>query len=186
MKKSPAIFDIWKQLKFEIQRGLVMPYIKTLSDPNYNYKIDFDVFLPSIGKNLQRPFCWTLEQKQELILSILKGLKLAPIAVLVTEFKDGTVIYRVIDGKQRLSTILSFYNNEFPVILNGEEYYYNECHETVQGQIKLLNLISDRSYDYEGEEMSDEDKIAWFEQINFAGTPQDKNHILNLKNSLIV
>ena len=32
--------------------------------------IDWDVYLPTKGKNLQRGFVWTLEQKRELILSV--------------------------------------------------------------------------------------------------------------------
>ncbi len=34
-------------------------------------KIDFDVYLPTIGKNLQRELVWTLDQKREIIWSIL-------------------------------------------------------------------------------------------------------------------
>ena len=33
--------------------------------------IDFDVYLPTKGKNLQRDFVWTLLQKREIIWSIL-------------------------------------------------------------------------------------------------------------------
>ena len=33
--------------------------------------IDFDVFLPSRGMNLQRGYVWSIEQKRELIWSIL-------------------------------------------------------------------------------------------------------------------
>jgi len=33
--------------------------------------IDWDVYLPSKGKNLQRNFVWAIEQKRELIWSIL-------------------------------------------------------------------------------------------------------------------
>jgi len=70
-----------------------------------NYNLDFDVFLPSIGKNLQRELCWTLLQKQELILSILKGIQIPKMAFVFINHK----IIQVVDGKQRLSALIDFF-----------------------------------------------------------------------------
>jgi len=45
------------------------------SSVRYFFKndIDWDVFLPTKGMNLQRGFVWTLEQKRELIYSVFMG-----------------------------------------------------------------------------------------------------------------
>ena len=72
--------------------------------------IDFDVYLPSIGKNLQRELCWTLEQKRELINSILIGRHIPHFAIIsiIDPNDQKEEIFQVIDGKQRLSSMISF------------------------------------------------------------------------------
>lgn len=57
-----------------------------------------------IWPDYQRYFRWNIQQKSEFIESMLLGLPLPPIFVAVDE--DGT--WNVIDGLQRLSTILQF------------------------------------------------------------------------------
>jgi hypothetical protein len=42
-------------------------------------------------------------------------------------------------------------------------------------------VTADVAYEYHDALISDEWKIAWFEMINFAGTPQDIEHLNNLK-----
>ena len=62
-------------------------------------------------KNFQRGFVWTLKQKQNLIDSILKGYP-TPGIFLVFQ-KDETFL--VLDGQQRLTTIMQFREGEFSV-----------------------------------------------------------------------
>ena len=49
----------------------VFVHAKDMLDDSW-YDIDWDVYLPSYGFNLQRPFVWTVEQNRELIMSILR------------------------------------------------------------------------------------------------------------------
>ena len=71
--------DVRKKMPFHINYGLSAFTMRDLLERNH-YDLDFDVFLPSKGKNLQRPFCWTLDQKQELIMSLLKGVSISTMA----------------------------------------------------------------------------------------------------------
>ena len=66
--KQFEISKIKPKLSFKTQDS-TLPYISKIID--YGYDIDFDIFLETKGHNLQRPLCWTLNQKQELIFSIL-------------------------------------------------------------------------------------------------------------------
>ena len=75
MNEKLKLSDVRIKLPFTINRGLSVFRIKDVFDDN-NYNLDFDVFLPSIGKNLQRELCWTLHQKQELIMSVLKEIQI--------------------------------------------------------------------------------------------------------------
>jgi uncharacterized protein with ParB-like and HNH nuclease domain len=73
--------------------------------------MDYDVYLPSIDMNLQRGYVWTLLQKQALIISMLKGIKMPHMVFVQKE----NYILEVIDGKQRLSTMVDFCKNEFQI-----------------------------------------------------------------------
>ena len=82
MKPLLTIKDVRPQLPFQINYGMADLSIKHILDPNWNITIDWDVYLPTKQMNLQRPLVWTLEQKQELIYSIFKGIQLPPISLI--------------------------------------------------------------------------------------------------------
>lgn len=181
--KKLLIEDIKQPLNFKIQKGGALDYICKLAD-NSKYNFDYDIYLPTIGKNLQRDFCWTLEQKQELIISLVKEINIPNIAVILYEAEDKTLTYKIIDGKQRLSTIISFFRGEFPITFDDKEYYFNDLEEKFQKYISLYRLNVDMSYEYWDDMISDDDKIRWFGMINFAGTPQDAEYLTELKNKI--
>ena len=55
--------------------------------------IDWNVYLPTKGKNLQRDFVWTLEQKRELINSMLIGRHIPHCAIVnIVEPKDNKTL----------------------------------------------------------------------------------------------
>jgi hypothetical protein len=181
--------DIRRKLSFKIHETSMVHGVSDFE--RYGYTIDYDVFLKSKGKNLQREFCWTIEQKAELIISMLKGIKIANISVIQQSFehkgRQRDTVLQIIDGKQRLSTIIGYTKNEFPIIFKGSEYFYTDLEEDAQYEINhrlpLVNLVYEWFYE-DGKDnviISDNEKIAWFEMINFAGTPQDIEHLNNLK-----
>jgi len=142
-----------------------------------NCKIDYNVYLPTKGKYLQRDFCWSLEQKRELIWSILMKRFIQRLAMINT--KNG--IYQIIDGKQRLSTMIDFYNNKFTLLIDDSELFFNQLpsdYQNVIGHYMFAYYIVNEDFDYQ---YSDEDKINWFKFINFAGTPQDTEHFKSLE-----
>lgn len=148
-----------------------------------NANIDFDVFLPSKGFNLQRDFVWTIEQKRELIWSILIKRNIPSLALIniITEDSGSDGIFQVIDGKQRLSAMFDFYNNKFTLLIDGKEYYYKDLPTDYQraiGGYAFSYYLVNEEYN---NKITDEQKIQWFMYINFAGTPQDKEHFEKLK-----
>lgn len=62
-----------------------------------------------VNRRYQRKLVWTLEEKRNLIDSILNSYPIP--LILLAETKDGK--YEVIDGMQRLNAIFSFIDNEF-------------------------------------------------------------------------
>ena len=185
MKSPLKIEDVRPSLPFEIRPNSGgLPDIRLLTSEKYGYKLDFDVFLESKGKNLQRPFCWTIEQKRELIISLLKGIDVKGFAVIkyTDERKSPREeVFQIIDGKQRLSTIMDFVYGKFDIIVNGESYFFKDLDNMAQYEIYKFHPVTSIVYEYWDTKISDDDKIKWFEMINFAGTAQDIEHLNNLK-----
>jgi hypothetical protein len=118
--KTLDVSKLTPKIPFHINSGMGICTIRDIVDGSR--KIDMDVYLPTYGKNLQRDLVWTLEQKQAFIIRILRGKIIPDISVI--DYRDKEKPLEIIDGKQRISTIISFYNNEFPIVVEGEEYYY--------------------------------------------------------------
>jgi uncharacterized protein with ParB-like and HNH nuclease domain len=145
-------------------------------------KIDYDVYLPTKNKNLQRDYVWTVEQKRELIWSVLMNRHIPRMAMLnvVSEKENTKGTYQVIDGKQRLSAMIDFYKGKYDLIIDEQSYYFKDLPEDYQ------RVVSGFMFPYYvvnedfGNSFSDEDKISWFRYINFAGTPQDAEHLRGL------
>lgn len=147
----------------------------------YSHDWDFDIFLPKYGFNLQRPYVWTLLQQQELIWSMILGRSIPPVIVILHEHRK----FEVIDGKQCILTIKRFLNNEFPIIVDGEEVFYKDLGNDVQYQIQARNsLVGEIYYSYDDEKITDDQKITLFNFYNFAGTPQEEAHREKLLNVL--
>ena len=98
----------------------------------------------------------------------------------VSEKEDTKGTYQVIDGKQRLSAMIGFYKGEFGLIIDTINYFYKDLPEDYQRVIAGFMFpyyIVNEDY---GNKFTDEDKINWFRYINFAGTPQDAEHLRGL------
>lgn len=150
-----------------------------------NVNIDFDVYLPSKQMNLQRDFVWNIHQKRELIWSILMNRNIPRMAMMnvISDENDSEGVYQIIDGKQRLSTMINFYKNEFTLLIDDIEYFFHELPIDYQNVIKGYHFAYYIANEIDPNEFSDNDKINWFMYINFAGTPQDKSHFDKLKES---
>ncbi len=150
-------------------------------------KLDMDVYLPSIGINLQRYLVWTLQQKQELIMSVFYDRYIPPVRVMSLIEGNGINVddtLQVIDGKQRLTAFLEFLDNKFPVEIEGSEYLLSELPKDYQFTFNNYVVKCQMAYEQFDREITDQDKIDWFEIINFSGTPQDKAHMVKLKTNV--
>ena len=147
-----------------------------------DYKYDFDVYLPTYGINLQRPYVWEHCQQNEFILSILLEKPIDPVIIVQhindVNRRDVNTVNYVIDGKQRLMTIQKFVHNEFPIIVNHKEYYWRDFDEEAQMFFKsrVNYLTGTVYYSYEDTPVTDDMKIILFNFYNFAGTPQTEEH----------
>lgn len=118
-----------------------------------------------VNRRYQRKLVWSLEEKQLFIDSIINKYPTPSIILSTYEGKDKfgntKIFYEIIDGLQRLNAIVSFVNNEFGVIYEGKEYYYDMQYTptalTKKNNGELLQqpsiLSSDTCQDFAGFEM---------------------------------
>lgn len=156
-------------------------------NPKYGYEIDFDIKL-SNGKNLQRGYVWSNEQKEAFIFSLLKEIHIPPFYVIQykEEAGDKNAIFKIVDGKQRLSTIKDFMENKFSIFSSElqQSFYYKELDSETQRKVWNANLVFHIHYEYADDKLTDKQLVNWFDHINFSGTIQDINHIEDLKQSI--
>ena len=125
------------------------------------------------GINLQRGLVWTDHQKHELIESVVRGKWIPPI----TGWVNGDQ-FLVIDGKQRLSTLIEFMDDGF--LWRG--VLYTELPEEIQRVIWDFNLVVARVTQVSF--LTDSEFLEIFESVNFRGTPQDAQHLETLKSHI--
>lgn len=132
----------------------------------------------------QRTLVWTLKQKQDYITNLFNGMaEIRPTILLY--FEDNTDIYEVLDGKQRLTTLFQFINNEFAIIVDGEEVYFNDLIDTDKKFILNHNVYWTRIMPFKVlEPIALEDKLTLFLEKNYLGTRMSDEQINKVLNML--
>ncbi|MGI6225689.1 MAG: GmrSD restriction endonuclease domain-containing protein [Peptococcales bacterium] len=118
---------------------------------------------------IQRMQVWKEEHKSLFIHSILYGFPVPPIFVQVTDNEDGDKTLWVLDGKQRITTLLAYFRNEFALgkdtpSVDGVEIAgktFTELPEEFQDTIKDANILV-----YRFDNLSDEDRDEMFYRLN--------------------
>lgn len=193
VKNSNSIYRIPSYV--HVNKGILFDYrlFETLTHTgkraNNDFNYDFDVYLPKYDINLQRPYVWEHSQQNEFIKSILIDKQLEPVVIVqhIDDYKDrNNSISYIIDGKQRLMTIIKFANNEFPVNINGQDYYWKDFSENLQHYFasRVNYMTATVYYSYPDALVDDDMKIILFNYYNFSGTPQTEEHKNKLQSLL--
>ena len=194
--KNPFNFLELKKLAFTLNSIL---FEIQENDKEDRYKIDgvgiknwnWNPYVYKDGKKYyyQRDLVWELKDKQSLINSIYNNIPCGSVVVRKRSFEtlkqmknDGETelfFFDLIDGKQRLSTIIEFMENKFP---DSYGNYFKDLSQQARNMFKSNQLIS---YAETNEDISDEETLQHFLRINVSGVPQSEEH-LNFVKSLIV
>lgn len=154
-------------------------------------ELDWNPFVEVDGKlvEYQRDLCWTPGQKQSLIESIYLGIDLGKIIFRVRSYawvekmtKAGHFVgfNDVVDGKQRLSTLLEFCQDGFT---DSEGRVFSEF--SAQARHKFLDY-SNISFGQLPEDATDQDTLNTFMMLNHAGQPMSQEHLDFVKSIKIV
>jgi len=166
--------DIYKKIPHRINEWM-WNFLSISFEDILDWEFDFDIFLPTYGKNLQRPLVWTQEQKSEFLISCLKWITSWMTPFCLIEDRDNWKKAEVIDWKQRLSTLIWFLKWEIFIDINGNKYFWNDLSKECKYRISWHWIKSNIWFAYDW--WTDDDKLNWFKQVNFAGTPQDKDYM---------
>tara|TARA_R110001592_G_scaffold209888_5_gene461136 strand:+ start:6687 stop:7205 length:519 start_codon:yes stop_codon:yes gene_type:complete len=129
----------------------------------------------------QREYVWQAAQQQALLKSIFDSQPIDSVAVSINE-KEVAKYCEIVDGKQRLTTLIKFRAGEFPYILeDGTEIFHADMDAPDQIQFKHTRLTSNELHPHNGEPISEAAKIEYFLQKNFGGVPQSEEHRLKVE-----
>ena len=126
----------------------------------------------------QRNLVWSLEQKRKFIENLfLEKAVITPTIILNWENLDDNV-YEILDGKQRLITCFSFINDRFSIFdnvffsdLSAEDKRFILRHDIRYTRIEKLN----------NKNLTDNEKIELFLEINELGTKVSQEHLDKVK-----
>ncbi|MCX8795765.1 DUF262 domain-containing protein [Vibrio parahaemolyticus] len=137
-----------------------------------------------LDADYQREYVWTRDQQQCLLESIFHRIPLGGISVVVDP-KSSDKYLEVVDGKQRLTTILKFVDNEFPYIDEyGNFLYYRDLDVVDQRTFTNVILPSNELREDGVRKPSRLQILKFFYRVNFGGTPQAESHRRKVANMI--
>lgn len=123
----------------------------------------------------QRGFVWTDKQKEELLDSIFNYIDIGKFVFVSMPYELESYNYQILDGKQKLKTIVDFYTDQFKY----KGFYYSELPWEMKNVFCNKNIsvgeVRGRTYD---ESLVKE----YFIKLNTSGTPMSKEHLYKIKN----
>ena len=145
--------------------------IEHLIQMHYHFGIDFN-------PDYQRGYVWTQEDKELLLDSVFKNIdigKFALIRLSDAEWIERDFGYEILDGKQRLSTLIEFYENK----LAYKGKYYND--------LSWKDRITFKNHNVSVAEVQSENKktiLKYFLMLNRTGKAMDKSQLDKVENML--
>jgi hypothetical protein len=162
------------------------PYIINIIEVK---EINFDPYVYDNYGNkyfYQRELCWNLDDKQQLIQSIYDNIDIGQIVIrkhditklenLANRGECNLSFADVVDGKQRLHTIVEFVNNKFP---DSYGNYFRDFDNSAKLELYRTQLLK-----YSKMVGNDKQTIEQFLKMNKLGVPQSSEHLNNVSGLL--
>ncbi|WCK54756.1 DUF262 domain-containing protein [Aneurinibacillus sp. Ricciae_BoGa-3] len=134
-----------------------------------------------ISPKFQRRSVWSPQAKSYLMDTIIRGKPLPKIFIRqITNAETRTTIREIVDGQQRIRTILNFLKDGFTIsTVHNEQYggmHYSELPKEVKGDILKYEIAVDLLLDLE-----DRDILDIFARLNTYSVSLNKQELFNAK-----
>lgn len=178
--KNSKISEINRFGQLTVWKGQEIEIVKVDTDLSKMYRKYAEEEI-DLNPEYQRELVWTDKQKQEYILAILKQrAKITPVIIeKLTE--QGTVLYEILDGKQRLTALFDYIDNKYP-LQTGE--YFKDLSAKDMNVITQTRVSYTRITSYKECDVPLDFKLAYFLEINAMGTKITDEHIEKIENKL--
>lgn len=178
--KNNNISEVNRFGQLTIWKGQEIEIVKVDTDLSKIYRKYVEEEI-DLNPEYQRELVWTDKQKQEYILAILKQrAKITPVIIeKLTE--QGTVLYEILDGKQRLTALFDYIDNKYP-LQTGE--YFKDLSAKDMNVITQTRVRYTRITSYNECDVPLDFKLAYFLEINALGTKITDEHIEKIENKL--
>lgn len=178
--KNSNISEINRFGQLTIWKGKEIEIVKVDTDLSKMYRKYAEEEI-DLNPEYQRELVWTDKQKQDYILAILKQrAKITPVIIeKLTE--QGTVLYEILDGKQRLTALFDYIDNKYP-LQTGE--YFKDLSAKDMNAITQTRVSYTRITSYKECDVPLDFKLAYFLEINALGTKITDEHIEKIENKL--
>jgi len=127
--------------------------ISSLLSKVYNFGVDFN-------PEYQRDFVWELDDKVALIDSIFNNVEIGKF-VFINLGYDGKFAYEILDGKQRLKTLVDFYEDRFQF----KDRYFSDLSKREQWYFTNYSISVAETNDL----LTREQKLRYFINLNKNG-----------------
>lgn len=145
--------------------------IESLMYYHYHFGIDFN-------PDYQRGYVWDQKDKELLLDSIFKNIDIGKFVLIHLsdkEWYERGFSYEILDGKQRLSTLIEFYENKLPY--KGK--YYND--------LSGMDKLAFKEHQVAVAEVRETDKktvLKYFLMLNRTGKSMDESHLAEVEKML--
>lgn len=157
------IKDLHKPLRGSVV-SVSLDFLKMELDRGYDLDPDF-----------QRDHVWTDEQASEFVGFILEGGRTGQPIVVNTRRYEDEGIKIVVDGKQRLTSLLRWLDGEIPAILcDGRQIYRDD----IEGRLSRVDLSFLRV------NMTRDEMLAYYIKTNSGGTVHSEDEIERVRQLL--
>lgn len=141
--------------------------LESLLDKFYLHGVD-------MNPDYQRDYVWEDSDKESLLDSVFSHIEIGKFAFIKRPYSSD-ILYEVLDGKQRLSTLLDFYENR----LSYKGFYFNE----LSGKDKYTFLNAEVSIG-ETSDLTEEEIYQYFYTLNKTGKTMDEAHLEKIKQKI--
>lgn len=177
-------------------RAVEWTEVRPLKDGDTNFTRNDDVRLLFVNSDLdallhtyygmgidmnpdyQRGYVWTQEDKELLLDSVFKNIDIGKFVLVHLsdyEYLERGRSYEILDGKQRLSTLIEFYENRFPY--KGK--YYNDLSYKDKRTFNRLTISVANVHETDKKTV-----LKYFLMLNRTGRSMDKTHLEKVEQML--